>query len=198
MKGWGRLGLKTIRYAVVLRPGIEIRYPLLFRQCSVQNSLRILKEFSCLQQNSNICGVFLIRILQMRAEFQMYQNIYSSDDLYIYATLSLVWSRSCQDLLTIMFRKGGTRGWDGNSLNFVVLSTCYSMTSLLAHTVAQPTKWRFLPKNSNQLFISIFELAFTWLWVDKNRTQFQITNYFKKWSLSQNGCIISCSSNLIT
>ena len=115
---------------------------------------------------------FLIRILQMRAEFQMYQNSYSSDDLYIYATLSLVWSRSCQDLLTIMFRKGGTRGWDGNSLNFVVLSTCYSMTSLLAHTVAQPTKWRFLPKNSNQLVISIFELAFTWSWIDKNRTQF--------------------------
>ena len=65
-------------------------------------------------------------------------------------------------------------------------TTYNSMTSLLPHTVAQPTKWRFLPKNSNQLFISIFELAFTWLWVDKNRTQFQITNYFKKWSLSQN------------
>ena len=29
--------------------------------------------------------------------------------------------------------------------------TCSSMTSLLAHTVAQPTKWRFLPKNLNQL-----------------------------------------------
>ena len=26
-----------------------------------------------------------------------------------------------------------------------------SMTSLLAHTVAQSTKWRFLPKNLNQL-----------------------------------------------
>ena len=35
VKGWGRLGLKTIRYAVALRPGIEIRYPLLFRRNSV-------------------------------------------------------------------------------------------------------------------------------------------------------------------
>ena len=30
-------------------------------------------------------------------------------------------------------------------------SRCISMTSLLVHTVAQPTKWRFLPKNLNQL-----------------------------------------------
>lgn len=90
VKGWGRLGLKTIRYAVALRPGIEIRYPLLFRRNSVQNSLRILEEFSSHQQNSNLFGVFLIRILQMRAEFQMHQNSYSSDDLYICSTLSQV------------------------------------------------------------------------------------------------------------
>ena len=44
VKGWGRLGLKTIRYAVALRPGIEIRYPLLFRRNSVQNSLGFSKN----------------------------------------------------------------------------------------------------------------------------------------------------------
>jgi hypothetical protein len=57
-----------------------------------------------------------------------------------------------------------------------------TMTSLLAHTVAQPTKWRFLPKNLNQLVIFVIGLAFTWSRVDKNRAQFQKTNYFKKWS----------------
>jgi hypothetical protein len=31
----------------------------------------------------------------------------------------------------------------------------------LAHTVAQPTKWRFLPKNLNQLVIFVIELEFT-------------------------------------
>ena len=36
-----------------------------------------------------------------------------------------------------------------------------SMTSLFAHTVAQPTKWRFLPKNLNQLVIFLIGLAFT-------------------------------------
>jgi hypothetical protein len=40
-------------------------------------------------------------------------------------------------------------------------STYSSMTSLLAHTVAQPTKWRFLPKNLNQLVIFVIELEFT-------------------------------------
>ena len=83
MKGWGRLGLKTIRYAVALRPGIEIGYPLLFQRNSVHVSLKILKEFSSHQQNSNLFGVFLIRILQMRAEFQMHQNSYSSDRHYL-------------------------------------------------------------------------------------------------------------------
>ena len=42
------------------------------------------------------------------------------------------------------------------------------MTSLLPHTVAQPTKWRFLPKNSSQLVIFVIGLAFTWVWGDKN------------------------------
>jgi hypothetical protein len=36
-----------------------------------------------------------------------------------------------------------------------------SMTLLLSHTVAQPSKWRFLPKNLRQLFIFVIELAFT-------------------------------------
>ena len=36
-----------------------------------------------------------------------------------------------------------------------------SMTSLLPHTVAQPTKCRFLPKNLSQLVIFVIELAFT-------------------------------------
>ena len=35
------------------------------------------------------------------------------------------------------------------------------MTSLLAHTVAHPTKWRFLPNNLNQLVIFVIELDFT-------------------------------------
>ena len=43
-----------------------------------------------------------------------------------------------------------------------------SMTSLLPHTVAQPTKWRFLPRNLSQLVIFVIELAFTWVWGDKN------------------------------
>ena len=56
-----------------------------------------------------------------------------------------------------------------------------SMTSILVHTVAQPTKWRFLSKNFNQLVIFVIGLAFTSSRVDKNRAQFQKTNYFKKW-----------------
>ena len=40
-------------------------------------------------------------------------------------------------------------------------SILVSMTSLLAHTVAQPTKWRFLHKNLNQLVIFVIGLAFT-------------------------------------
>ena len=48
----------------------------------------------------------------------------------------------------------------------VILSIVFmysSMTSLLAYTVAQPTKWRFLPKNLNQLVIFVIGLAFTWV-----------------------------------
>ena len=37
--------------------------------------------------------------------------------------------------------------------------TLVSMTSLFAHKVAQPTKWRFLPKNLNQLVIFVIGLA---------------------------------------
>ena len=43
-----------------------------------------------------------------------------------------------------------------------------SMTSLLPQTVAQPTKWRFLPENLSQLVNFVNEHAFTWSWVDKN------------------------------
>ena len=57
-----------------------------------------------------------------------------------------------------------------------------SMTSLLTHTVAQPTNWRFLPKIFSQLVIFVIELAFTWVWGDKHRAKFQKMNYFKKWS----------------
>ena len=75
---------------------------------------------------------------------------------------------------------------------------CISMTSLLAHTVAQSTKWRFLPKNLNHLVIFVIGIAFTWSWVDKNRDQFQKTNYvLQKIKVSKNGFIISCSPNII-
>jgi hypothetical protein len=40
----------------------------------------------------------------------------------------------------------------------------------------------FLPQNLNQLFIFVIGLASTCSRVDKNRAQFQKTNYFKKWS----------------
>ena len=46
--------------------------------------------------------------------------------------------------------------------------TSIIMTSLFAHKVAQPTKWRFLPKNLSQLVIFGIGLAFTWVWGDKN------------------------------
>ena len=51
-------------------------------------------------------------------------------------------------------------------------SICSSMTSLLVHTVAQPIKWRFLPKNLSLLVIFVIGLVFTWVWGDKNRAQF--------------------------
>ena len=50
-------------------------------------------------------------------------------------------------------------------LKYVV--TFASMTSLFEHKVAQPTKWRFLLKNLNQLVIFVIGIAFTWSWVGK-------------------------------
>ena len=57
----------------------------------------------------------------------------------------------------------------GTKLKMKIVSSlhcCYdnrttSMTSLLANRVAQPTKWRFLPKNLNQLVIFVIGLVFT-------------------------------------
>ena len=40
-------------------------------------------------------------------------------------------------------------------LTFILIS----MTSLLAHTVAEPTKRNFLPKNLSQVVIFVIELA---------------------------------------
>ena len=50
-----------------------------------------------------------------------------------------------------------------SSLTLVFNKACISnsMTSLLAHTVAQPTKWIFLLKNLNQLVIFVIGLVFT-------------------------------------
>ena len=66
--------------------------------------------------------------------------------------------------------------YGGNFTNLVAFSeymnfherNCFaniniSMTSLFAHKVAQPTKWRFLPKNLSQLVIFVIGLAFTWV-----------------------------------
>ena len=53
---------------------------------------------------------------------------------------------------------------DVQPMIFVALRYMYafiSMTSLFAHIVAQPTKWRFSPKNLNQLVIFVIGLAFT-------------------------------------
>ena len=44
---------------------------------------------------------------------------------------------------------------------FKMLQKKASMTSLLAHTVAQSTKRRVLPKNLSHLVIFVIELAFT-------------------------------------
>ena len=52
------------------------------------------------------------------------------------------------------------------SITMLMTTTTYlviSMSSLLAHKVAQPTKWRFL---------NMIGLSFTWSWVDKNEAQF--------------------------
>ena len=55
-------------------------------------------------------------------------------------------------------------------LNYTIILVTYlvSKTSILLHTVAQPTKWRLLPKKLSQLVIFEIQLAFTWSWVDKN------------------------------
>ena len=58
--------------------------------------------------------------------------------------------------------------WPAASPQILLDSIYFSMTSLLAHTVAQSTKRRFLPKNLSQLVIFVIELAFTWSWVNKN------------------------------
>ena len=59
------------------------------------------------------------------------------------------------------------------------------MTSHLVHTVAQPTKWRFLPKNLNQLpSYFVIGLVFTWSRVEKNRAQHCVD--FRKQTTSKN------------
>jgi hypothetical protein len=47
------------------------------------------------------------------------------------------------------FLCGCKPGWKGQTCDTEskLTHTCLSMTSLFAHTVAQPTKWRFLTKN---------------------------------------------------
>ena len=46
--------------------------------------------------------------------------------------------------------------------NSCIDQSTFSMTSLMSHTVAQPTKCRFLPKKFNQLDMFVIQLAFTW------------------------------------
>ena len=52
-----------------------------------------------------------------------------------------------------------------NSVERYCLATGFkvSMTSLLPHTAAQPTKWRFSPNSLSQLVIFVIGLAFTWV-----------------------------------
>ena len=76
----------------------------------------------------------------------------SCSKLWLFAIFTLLW---CEIILK------------GQILNHYALITV-SMTSLLPHTVAQSTKWRFLLKNLSQLVIFVIELAFTWSWVNKN------------------------------
>ena len=45
---------------------------------------------------------------------------------------------------------------------FVVMTNYISMTSLFAHNVAQPTKWRFLSNNLSQLVIFVIEQLGNW------------------------------------
>ena len=92
------------------------------------------------------------------------------------------WNLSCDNILFITvklstFTKNNFSCLRGISTIGTIIR--HRMTSLFAYKVAQPTKWRFLPKNLNQLVIFVIGVV---LWVDKNRTQFQKTNYFKKLS----------------
>jgi hypothetical protein len=41
------------------------------------------------------------------------------------------------------------------SIEIIITLCTYRMTSLLPHTVAQPTKWRLLTKNLSQLVIFV-------------------------------------------
>ena len=75
------------------------------------------------------------------------------------------------------------------------------MTSLLAHTVAQPTKWRFLPKNLNQLVIFVIEPEFVfWNWALFLSTRDQVnaspitklTSWFK--FLGKNLHLVGCAT----
>ena len=54
-------------------------------------------------------------------------------------------------------------GWKGQTCDTEskLTHTYLSMTSLFAHPVAQPTKWRFLTKNLSYLVIFVIGLAFT-------------------------------------
>ena len=85
------------------------------------------------------------------------------------------WMQYFQNLnIAIIIKKGKKRDFCRYRNVFFELGeflpsyTLHSMTSLLLHTVAQPTKWRFLPKNSSQLIIFVIGLVFTWVWGDKN------------------------------
>ena len=85
------------------------------------------------------------------------------------AMLSALWVAQNQHqqaqkaYLTFMFKKQNCS--DKTFVIFIIYLTKNKrsrvMTSLFAHKVAQPTKWRFLPKNLSQLVIFVIGLAFT-------------------------------------
>ena len=97
------------------------------------------------------------------------------------------------------------KNWIANFYHFLfpgfsrvgTASTTYiSMTSLLAHTVALPTKCRFLPKNLSQLVIFVIELAFTWSWVNKNHQNliFKVNFLCQFYSFDFSFCLSYCIS----
>ena len=59
--------------------------------------------------------------------------------------------------------------------NFVIVHLCTIAWPHLPHTVAQPTKWRFLPKNLSQLVIFVIVLWFTWSWKFDSQSQFSMS-----------------------